>query len=406
MDQIFTLNYGEVFGRIADIVRDPASNPQLAWLLLAVVTLFVLILLAVAVMFIVTRTDEEEEEYVEGEEWETGPLAQAGEAYAPARPPLRPTILGTAVVFALIAAAWVAMGVVTAQTSICLSCHAGSLHAKAKGTDPHGTVSCVECHERGGVVGSATFMVAPRAIHFVSGIISTNVTDDYTRGAPSSSCMRCHASAIAKTVTIPSQGVRVSHKEPLAAGAECTDCHALAEGVVSARTVGMTPCLRCHDGKTAPSGCKSCHTKDIGAAVRPSIETTIGPQDLIGTPNCYSCHSPVSCDNCHGYRMPHTREFMLHGHARAAAEDFWFNGGKTCIKCHNAQRRSCQRCHGQMPSHGATNWALGHQYGNPIACSQGCHGTKASLTRPICAFCHDGDIKPRRAPVATTTPTL
>lgn len=84
--------------------------------------------------------------------------------------------------------------------------------------------------------------------------------------------------------------------------------------------------------------------------------------------------------------MPHTREFRLTGHARPGVEDLWFNGGKTCSKCHNETRRPCTGCHQAMPSHGLT-WSKYHQ-GDPRGCS--CHArTEHLYGRVICELCHE-----------------
>ncbi len=107
---------------------------------------------------------------------------------------------------------------------------------------------------------------------------------------------------------------------------------------------------------------------------------------LIDQPDCGGCHDQSSCDSCHGIRMPHTREFRLTGHARPGVEDLWFNGGKTCSKCHNETRRPCTGCHQAMPSHGLT-WSKYHQ-GDPRGCS--CHArTEHLYGRVICELCHE-----------------
>jgi hypothetical protein len=402
MDKLLSMDFHEMIGRLTDVVRDPSSNPKIAVLLLAIVTLLVVILLLAAIMFIMSRPDDEEWE----EEWEGEgrPFDETVEE-VPARP--RSLLNTLAVVLGVGVLIWVATGVVTAQSSLCTSCHAGNPHAQAKDADPHASLSCVACHEPGGAIGSVTYMVPPRTIHFVSGIISTKVKDDYSRAVPSSSCAGCHSAEIAKTLTVEAQGVRISHAEPLAAGAKCVDCHALSEGIVSNRTVGMTPCLRCHDGRAAASECGACHTKDIANAVRPSAETTVAGQDLIETPDCYACHTPKTCDSCHGIRMPHTKDFILHGHARAAAMDFWYGSGQTCFKCHTADHNPCTKCHASaMPSHGpGKGWAVQHQYGDPKSCSTACHAIRpGGETRTMCEFCHDSSIKPRK-PAPSTTAT-
>ena len=258
---------------------------------------------------------------------------------------------------------------------------------------------------------SVTLMVVPRTIHFVTRMLKVGGADGYAQAVGSATCLGCHAATVKTTATAAAQGVRVSHKEPLAAGADCTDCHKVYSGMVSSQTVGMTPCLKCHDGQTASAKCTACHIKDIATAAVPNPERPITGRDLIETPNCYACHKTQSCDNCHGIRMPHTKEFELHGHARIAAMDIWFgSGGQKCFKCHTATRNPCTKCHlGMMPSHGAGPfWAKDHQYASPKGCSVGCHGymTGAGTSRTMCEFCHAPGIKPLSRPAsATATPS-
>ena len=74
--------------------------------------------------------------------------------------------------------------------------------------------------------------------------------------------------------------------------------------------------------------------------------------------SCSGCHDEErDCDPCHGLRMPHTTEFKLHAHARAAAVDIWYNGGKACGRCHTDSRNPCGRCHSELmgAAHGADN---------------------------------------------------
>jgi hypothetical protein len=268
-------------------------------------------------------------------------------------------------------------------------------------------VDCIECHETGGPVAAATFGLVPRSLHIVMQMTGLKLRDGYAHTVSSAACLECHSTQMTHTLTVEAQGVRVSHKEPIAAGADCTDCHRLTSGTVSNTTVGMTPCLTCHDGVKAKAQCTYCHTKDIATAARPNSGTKMVGQDLIATPDCYACHQPQTCDACHGIRMPHTQEFMKHGHARIAAQDFWFGTGKLCFKCHTATRNPCTKCHlAAMPSHGAgLTWAKGHQYGDPVNCSSSCHGYLTGHgSRSICAFCHDGNIKPKPQPKVAPIP--
>jgi hypothetical protein len=184
----------------------------------------------------------------------------------------------------------------------------------------------------------------------------------------------------------------MSHAEPLEAGAECVDCHALESGVVSDHNVGMVPCLRCHDNEVASAECETCHLGDPAQAIR-STEPTAGSfaSALVPRPGCDSCHDQATegCDACHGLRLPHADEFRAYAHARPGVEDIWDNDGKLCGQCHYQGRRDCTRCHEQMPSHGLW-WKDAHYVGDDFNAPCACHQDKAwTPGRSFCGLCHD-----------------
>jgi hypothetical protein len=191
--------------------------------------------------------------------------------------------------------------------------------------------------------------------------------------------------------TNETRGLRVSHKEPLAAAATCIDCHTLKAGMVGFHNAGMDPCLRCHDGEQASAECATCHDESAAAA---RAHTTSFAAEQISELSCGGCHDEATeCDGCHGgVRLPHSIEFKTYAHARAGAVNFWYEGGKTCGKCHTATRRPCQQCHGDMlgKGHGGEPWlATGHETATAQACDT-CHRQFAySATRDFCEdVCH------------------
>ena len=289
----------------------------------------------------------------------------------------------------------VALGATTASPVMCTTCHATTSHGEAKKAqvaDPHGRVACVRCHEPSGWLGSLTIEVPGRLLHMATG---------WQEGArpaaygvvTASACKGCHRAAIVKTTLDDARGVRMSHKEPIKAGAQCRDCHTLDTGVISSVTVGMAPCLACHDGKRQSVECKLCHVKDVSVATRSHVNPAkLEGRSLIATPDCGGCHNQVKeCDPCHGgVRMPHTGVFKWWGHARAGAKDMWFNNGQACAKCHTAQRRPCTKCHMffPTPAHG-TSWSWEHQQSTSAAACDSCHGNKAYVKgRNFCELCH------------------
>jgi hypothetical protein len=354
-------------------MRNPSANPLQAGVLLGIVLTIVLIVL-VSVILLIMRPSAEDEELLREERGE-GP-----EAEAPAQPMSWPTVASIAVLafFAL----WAVTGVTTSSSDVCLSCHSNTSHASAGTGDPHAKVACVSCHEGGGFVGRATVNLVTRVQHVIAARVDSSRAIGYGKPAASDGCTGCHRQQTSRTTLNRKRGVRVSHKEPLAAGAQCVDCHVLEAGVVGAATVGMAPCLRCHDGKTAKAECSVCHAGDPSGAIRSAVTTGAMASALVPNPQCDGCHADMSkCDACHGISMPHSLGFTAYGHARDAAIDIWnngSNGAKTCSKCHYPGHNDCQQsgCHnGRFPSHPSPAWRDLHKLatwsGSQSACS--CH---------------------------------
>ena len=163
-------------------------------------------------------------------------------------------------VILVIVAAWTITGYTTSNPALCKNCHwPAAEHAKAvASTDPHAKVRCVSCHESGGTLGRYLLDVPARLIHFAGSQSPIPRQGEYGR-VTVAACSSCHEAALVGVATNKTRGLKVSHKEPLAASATCIDCHALRAGIVGAHNAGMTPCLRCHDAKQASAGCGTCH---------------------------------------------------------------------------------------------------------------------------------------------------
>jgi hypothetical protein len=284
---------------------------------------------------------------------------------------------------------WAVAGWTSADDAVCVSCHPDNPHAAAAASDPHVAVACVACHEPGGAFARVTINATTRFEHFVLGSTDTTAAAAYGRPVSSYACRGCHGSPMNAVTVDETRGVKVSHAEPLAAGAECVDCHVLVSGVLTKRTVGMAPCLRCHTGSKVSVACATCHIGDPALAAR-ATEPTGGTfaKRLVTNPRCGGCHlSQASCDHCHGIRMPHSEVFMAYGHARAAALDIWDNGGRMCRKCHYEGNRDCGKCHYSFPSH-PSDFKSTHTFARwGEEC--GCHGWDARARGILfCQVCH------------------
>lgn len=388
-------------GFIGDALRNPAADERATLLVLAVGALVVLIaVLSVAILVSSWRSrarfaamqasvaegSDTPEQQVPASSTAGAALGQPMTAARPRRS-VRSLVTGLSATVIVLAVVWVVAGVSTGQSTACLSCHPGSPHSLNTKSDPHRAVACVVCHEAGGPVSEATLNLSPRITHYVEGGTGGAVP---AYGAPASSdCLSCHADRIASVTTSRARGLRMSHAEPIAAGADCLDCHVPKDGLVLADTVGMQPCLRCHDDSKASAACDTCHTRDPASAtvaIEPS--STAYAQRLIPQPSCDGCHSTAKCDACHGVPMPHSEAFKGAGHAREAAIELWNDNGRRCQKCHYKGRRECTNCH-ELPflahgpafkeGHKSASWGGGctcHDYRSPVR------------GRNFCVVCH------------------
>lgn len=373
---------------LLQVVREPTSNLTATALVAAMVTV-VLVMIILVLLILLTRTTGDE---------------HGADARIKAAPPdrkqtkdhtaVRPQPLAWIVAFALVASAlagaWFMSGT---QTYCAEQCHSSDPAVTAILSDgaPHADVACIDCHEDPGLAGVPA-AAAARTGYLLSQYVGT---DDQARAlVPAERCAGCHRSALDKVITNDDTATRMSHKEPLASGMVCADCHISVAHVGVTENAGMTPCLDCHNGEDASAACITCHIGD------PSLAATegriYGTVELGPIVDCGGCHDQASCDACHGLRMPHSSEFLAYRHARDAA----FGRKALCFEqCHVAEE--CQACHmgrfdaGRVTGHNE-NWRYEHSL---IDSSSGagegycsCHQQKMPpqlQDQRFCLVCHD-----------------
>jgi hypothetical protein len=349
------------FSAIPDIVRNPSANPVEAVIVIGIAVVLVLIAAVTIAIFTIrvpSGAPALEQPMGEGVEWRS-------RARRKRTPWQRLSIVTSAIslLVVLVAAVGGLTHITTADSGGCKGCHLTSVHSSAPQADPHLSVACIDCHESPGLITRAVIGFPKRLQHYVTGATQPANAVGYGRPVSSVGCKGCHAASIDAVAVDATRGIKVSHVEPLAAGAECVDCHALRDGQVGAATAGMEPCLRCHDGKQASSDCSVCHIHDPAVAAAAQSSVTMVSK-LVPNPSCTGCHPDMTrCDDCHGLRMPHTPEFMASGHARAGALSIWDADGRPCSTCHYRGRRACtqQGCHThEFPQHALT-WKADHQ---------------------------------------------
>ncbi|MBN2823359.1 MAG: hypothetical protein JXR33_09250 [Coriobacteriia bacterium] len=396
MEELLLRDFSKVPSLVWEIVVDPASRPVEAMLIFGIMVVILVMLLLVVLMLVTRGTDDTEVDEASTLEAKVAQDIQASEgmiASELATPVAVRKRMPTGLIVVLgVLGWWLATGLTTSAPAACLSCHSDSSHALSQSQDdPHGSTSCVSCHESGSFLAGITTSVPTRVAHIISGIASERPGGDYGYVA-GNVCRACHDSDIAETTTDEVKAVRVSHAEPIEAGAQCLDCHVLRDGIMGSATTGMQPCLRCHNDIDASAECAYCHVDDIALAVAGRSEpSTATAQALVSDPQCGGCHSQETCDACHGIRLPHTPEFMAYAHAREGVEDIWYNDGETCGKCHYTGHRACTTCHtGRFPSHGSV---FAPRHGAAGATSAGCDSCHAGMAyqsgRDFCVdLCH------------------
>lgn len=386
---------GQIFAQIGQLIYSPTTNVLASsLLLLAIITVLAIILVAIILVVLARRRGEDgdEVEYAELLETYGDEVLDEGEGPSPHTSRFR----AFAFLLGLIVLVWVATGVSTAASAVCTPCHADLPHAKLKDGAPHAGMSCTRCHEPGSIVSQSTLAVPSRLVHMAEGLRGTAKLSEYGR-VDSSSCRSCHENVVKATTENERRGIKVSHKEPVAAGARCIDCHRPNDvGVISGAYGGMNPCMRCHDGVKESNDCTLCHTRDIGySAVADHMPSPLTAKDLVPAPKsiCYTCHDPKPCDSCHGMRIPHSKEFIEGGHAYEGVKSIWAGSNGSCTQCHSEERNSCVKsnCHGsEFPYHyqADKNFPTSHATGRWIRTDPG-YVTPSNLG---CATCHAGTI--------------
>lgn len=210
------------------------------------------------------------------------------------------------------------------------------------------------------------------------------------RGLP---CFDCHNIL---TLDPMDTGVLFSHNKHLKRGFHCGQCHGSGAHTKMIRP-GHDQCLGCHDSKTAPGRCISCHARRID--IRPEDHTahyiqTHGKQvhkaQTYG--KCRDCHDDPWCTECHGVTMPHSKYWPDNVYAldkagnqvkKRSAEHgpLAKKDESMCYRCHTP--RQCEECHRTEMPH-----RIDYKHQHPVTpaeseevCS-GCH------TASFCEDCH------------------
>jgi hypothetical protein len=214
--------------------------------------------------------------------------------------------------------------------------------------------------------------------------LDCHFVEDGASASPPAACTTCHpgyepqflaerkptetrkVTVVPMTWDFPHPNLKMNHKIHLSKGITCDACHKSMDKVDLATRENALPvmgtCLGCHDGRTAPNECRTCHLT-LGDG---RVQTKLANQRLMpagwyfgdshhegwlmnhkaavqsGDGACYNCHAPKECVDCHnGVSKPlkiHPNNWVL-AHPVSARRN-----SLDCTSCHREQT-FCLNCH-------------------------------------------------------------
>ncbi|MBN2821877.1 MAG: hypothetical protein JXR33_01605 [Coriobacteriia bacterium] len=367
------IGLGEVLRAGWSALLDPASDPMAAVFSLAILVL-VLLVVVLAVMLVVSYREAAGRSagVLEDEAARTRPTKHRASRPAWLR---WAGLVALLVVVALLGYGWT----YSTSDAACAGCHFTEQAVESHAEGSHADVPCRRCHVGPGAARSILARIegAGNAMAYLTGTADIGPA---SARVVNEACVSCHEDAI-REVTL-ARGIRMRHEDVLGIGHACIDCHNTeGHGVAVRRAVypRMSLCISCHDDERETATCATCHSEDIGVAVRrmqrPYAQTNVARED------CRGCHSIESCNACHGLELPHSEQFMEGFHARKALLE-----PDVCARCHTL--RFCNECHRFTPSTTSqTSWDLKH--GN-MGSFRAWHSTVGDVGLGSCS-CHDTD---------------
>jgi hypothetical protein len=236
------------------------------------------------------------------------------------------------------------------------------------------------------------------------------------QASPAARCDACHVmtgpAQVAPTA-IPAPNLKFNHTIHVGRGMRCAGCHAVADVGLATRAElpRMASCLGCHDGKTAPAACTTCHiaagngmvqTDFAAGRLAPSGVLRGDAHDLRFRMDhaqaardddryCANCHTRAWCLDCHnGVVKPfdfHGNDYVHLHTVQARRND------PDCGSCHRLQT-FCTGCHARL---GVNTDPKTSEYQRPSTTPDATHrfhppghqhGVEAQRNLKQCASCH------------------
>ena|SRR5579871_1835385 len=136
----------------------------------------------------------------------------------------------------------------------------------------------------------------------------------------------------------PTQPIAYSHRQHIALGLQCLDCHSNADTGAAATIPSLHKCMLCH-AKVASS---KPEIQKLAAFAKDKHEVPwqrvygFQPEALVKFPHAPHVRAGVGCARCHGDMTQATTAEQLVKHDMG-----------TCLKCHrqNKATEDCAACH-------------------------------------------------------------
>ncbi len=144
---------------------------------------------------------------------------------------------------------------------------------------------------------------------------------------------------VARAAAAPSvQPIAYSHKQHLALGLECLDCHSSADTSAAATLPSVRKCMLCH-AKVAASNPEIRKLAAFAANHREiPWQRVYGfpPEALVKFPHAPHVRASIACDRCHGDMTKATTAELQVKHTMG-----------TCLGCHRQYKATedCAACH-------------------------------------------------------------
>ncbi len=288
-------------------------------------------------------------------------------------------LLTIALIYLIVA---VMLPVSAKYTPLCGSCHAVRQEYKTAKNSSHSRLGCLACHSEPGL-GGKTMLILKAGRNFLVAV--TGAKTSAPARVSNDICLNCHDNLLYDITT--TNNLRVKHREIIAAGWLCAECHAdtghklrITKSLIG--TPSMDKCFTCHKSGGADTACGLCHKSrsmekrglDNPETMGRLAHTTrwLKRHGIVDSKTCGACHRQDFCAKCHQIKLPHSQNWP-DKHGKVALQN-----QSACTTCH--LKKFCRDCHKVDMPHPRPYYH--NQDNNPIKTCARCH------VESDCINCH------------------